>query len=160
MKKNSQSSIKKTQNLIYSLSLVTFSLFTSNTIIGQENNNSKPVINQVTTNSIQQSFTITGIVYNKLDNTTLPGASVSIKNSIKGLETDINGKFELKNVKDGDILTFGYLGYQQKEVLIRQSQPFIKVSLEENSFQLCGAVDTKTAYTTKRSVWQRVKAIF
>ena len=144
------------QNFIYILSFLILLLFSSNTIIGQENNNS--AVNP--SNAIQQSFVVKGTVYSKLDNAPLPGTGVILKNSAIGVETDFDGNFELTNIKEGDVLTFNFLGYINQDFIVKKNKTSIKIYMEEDSFILVGDVDTKTAYTTKRSFWNRVKSIF
>lgn len=47
----------------------------------------------------------------------IPGATIKIKNSIKGTTTDDNGKFTLANVSTGSKLIISSVGYQTKELI-------------------------------------------
>ncbi|WP_198661670.1 SusC/RagA family TonB-linked outer membrane protein [Lewinella sp. IMCC34183] len=63
-----------------------------------------------------QSKTVTGTV---ADNTgvTLPGASVLVKGTSRGTQTDFDGNFSL-NVDTGAVLVFSYAGYAPSEVTV------------------------------------------
>ncbi len=153
MKNITNTSNQKKKNFIYLLSFWILLLFSNTTINAQEDEN-------ISMSSTQDTFILKGTVFSKTDNSVLPGTSISLKNNITGVETDIDGNFELANVKEGDIISFRFLGFVTQDLVIKKNHPFIKVYLNENHFELLGAVDTKTTYKTKRSFWQRVKAIF
>ncbi len=61
-------------------------------------------------------ISVTGLV---TDNTNqpLPSASIIVKGSNTGIQTDFDGKFSIK-VSKGDILVISYLGFVTKEVII------------------------------------------
>ncbi|WP_241697274.1 carboxypeptidase-like regulatory domain-containing protein [Capnocytophaga canis] len=44
----------------------------------------------------------------------LPGVSVLIKNTTRGVATDFDGKYEIK-ANQGDVLVFSYLGFVTQE---------------------------------------------
>ena len=46
----------------------------------------------------------------------MPGVSVTIKGSKKGMVSDINGKFTIQVPDQGTILVFSFIGYKKKEV--------------------------------------------
>jgi len=86
-------------------------------------------------NSVQSP--ITGTVKDS-DGIVLVGATVSIKNQANSdVKTDDTGGFSINAVK-GDILSFSFIGFQAKEVLI-QDQKVLSVELE-NLDQLLGEV--------------------
>ena len=62
---------------------------------------------------------------------TIIGASVVVKGTTNGAITDLDGKFELKNVKPGDIISVSYVGYAAKEV-IWEGQPLNIVLVEDS----------------------------
>jgi TonB-linked SusC/RagA family outer membrane protein len=66
--------------------------------------------------SLAQEITIRG---NVLDETgePVPMVSILLKNTTIGTTTDFDGKFTIK-AKKGDILTFNYLGYATKQIII------------------------------------------
>lgn len=151
MKKETILSIQTKKNFIYTLSLLLFSLFFNTSIQSQETSNEK-------------SFTVKGIVKDA-DDFPLPGASIQLKNTIKGAETNDKGEFEITNIKEGDILAFYFTGYKPQEISIKKSQTTINVIMISDSTILndvvvVGAGDSKATYKTKRSFWKRVAAIF
>lgn len=140
------------QNFIYSLSLFVLILFSSIMAMGQET-------------VIQESITIKGAVFSDFDNEPLPGASIVIKNTIKGFETDDKGNFEIKNLKEGDVLSFYYTSFKTQEIKIKKDMEFLKVFMKEDStlmdpVVLVGDADVNATYKTKRSFWTRVASIF
>lgn len=62
----------------------------------------------------------------------LPGVNVIVKGTVKGVETDFDGKYLLKNVKPNDILVFSFLGFKTVEVAVNGKKA-INVELEEDS---------------------------
>jgi len=61
----------------------------------------------------------------------LPGVSVMVKGTVKGVETDFDGNFNLKNLKPEDVLIFSFLGYKTKSVSVN-GKSVINVELEED----------------------------
>jgi len=53
----------------------------------------------------QDVYTLKGVVNSKGDKSELPGVSIRVLKTIKGTETDFNGKYSIK-VKKGDVLCF------------------------------------------------------
>ena len=65
---------------------------------------------------------------------TLPGVSVAIKGTSNGTQTDFDGKYSI-NAKQGDILSFSYVGYKTIEKKVGNSTT-ININLEEGGTQL------------------------
>ncbi|MCD8094135.1 MAG: carboxypeptidase-like regulatory domain-containing protein [Bacteroides sp.] len=63
-----------------------------------------------------QEFNLSGVVVDNMGET-LPGVSIAIKGTTRGVITDINGAFQLKANK-GEILVFSYVGYDEQQVVI------------------------------------------
>ncbi|NLR77379.1 TonB-dependent receptor [Chitinophaga eiseniae] len=61
----------------------------------------------------------------------IPGATVTVKGTTRGVVTDADGFFELKTQAD-EILVFSFIGYKPKEYIVKGSQRNVTVSLEEN----------------------------
>ena len=59
----------------------------------------------------------------------LPGVSVVIKGTTKGVATDFDGNFSLNNVPKGAMLEFSSVGY--KTLDIKATGAFLKVKLPE-----------------------------
>ncbi|CAL2088112.1 SusC/RagA family TonB-dependent receptor precursor [Tenacibaculum sp. 190524A02b] len=81
--------------------------------------------------TIAQEKTITGVVTSKADGEPLPGVSVLIQGTTKGVETDFDGNYEIK-VNTGDTLTFTYVGMSPKSVIIL-NQTTLNIALEEGN---------------------------
>lgn len=65
----------------------------------------------------------------------LPGASVLVKGTKNGTQTDFDGKFTIKNVGAGAVLVFSYIGLKVQEVEVA-GKSNITVSLLEDAAQL------------------------
>jgi TonB-linked SusC/RagA family outer membrane protein len=64
-----------------------------------------------------QSGAIKGTVTSSDDNSPLPGASILVKGTETGTETDFDGQYTIKATK-GDTLIFSFIGYTNQEILI------------------------------------------
>lgn len=77
-----------------------------------------------------QTSIIKGVVYD--GEFPLPGATVVVKGTVKGTQTDFDGNFTINNVKAGEIsLVISYVGYKSKT---------INVSLGENETKNVGKI--------------------
>ena len=65
----------------------------------------------------------------------LPGASVLVKGTTKGAQTDFDGKFTIKNVGSNAVLVFSYIGLKSQEVNVA-GKSNVKVTLKEDSAEL------------------------
>ena len=74
----------------------------------------------------QETITVKGVVTGLDDGSTLPGASVLIKNTTKGTVTDITGKYSL-TAPVGSVLVFSFVGYQTMEETV--TGPTLNASL-------------------------------
>lgn len=84
--------------------------------------------------SAQEPGTVSGTVTSASDGEPLIGASVLVKGTTIGTDTDIDGNFTVK-AKKGDILQFRYVGYEPSEVKVGDSN-VINVMLQENENNL------------------------
>ncbi|WP_337043564.1 TonB-dependent receptor [Emticicia sp. 17c] len=99
----------------------------SSQIIAQD----KPTINA----------TISGKVVDAITNENLIGATVSIKGTTNGAQTDANGEFKLiTGQKLPFTLVVSYIGYQKKEVIINEAT--VEIKLEPSQNQLSDVVIT------------------
>ena len=61
--------------------------------------------------------TIKGIVVNEKMQETVPGANVIIKGTTNGTTTDVNGRFNIRNLPDGNYsIVISFLGYSKKQI--------------------------------------------
>lgn len=102
--------------------------------------------------------TLKGIVLGKATGEALPGVSVIVKGTVKGTDTDFDGKFELPNLKSGDILVFMYLGYLEQEVIVSTSFDLL-IELEESSEQLDEIIVIGYGTTTVKDATGSVESI-
>ncbi|MFS4493435.1 SusC/RagA family TonB-linked outer membrane protein [Maribacter sp. 2308TA10-17] len=65
----------------------------------------------------------------------LPGASVVVKGTTNGTQTDFEGNFTLNAISNDAIILFSYIGYSTKEIPLN-GQSTINVSLEEDASKL------------------------
>ncbi|MDY7395079.1 carboxypeptidase-like regulatory domain-containing protein [Aureibaculum sp. 2210JD6-5] len=97
-----------------------------------------------------QEIAIKGIV--SAESYPLPGANVTIKGSSIGTQTDFDGNYEIK-AKIGDTLTFSFIGYQTKEIMISEEKDLhieltIDVDLEVHTFHCYTLSTTISPYYT------------
>lgn len=81
-----------------------------------------------------QNFEISG---NVQDNTgfPIPGVNVLVKNTSKGAVTDFDGNFKITDVKKGATLSFSYIGYITKEIVIADNSK-LTIQLAEDFAKL------------------------
>lgn len=79
--------------------------------------------------------TFSGKVLDKVSGQPIPGVNINVQGSTVGTSTDLDGKFQLPNVKKGDVVVFSFVGYKSQTVEFK-SQQSITVSLEEDASQL------------------------
>ena len=81
----------------------------------------------------------------------LPGVSVVVKNTTRGVSSDFDGKYQLE-AKQGETLVFSYVGFTTQEVKVGTSST-INVTLNEDTQQLDEVVVTALGVTKQaRSV--------
>lgn len=94
----------------------------------------------------------------------LPGVYILLKGTTIGTATDIDGKFSFpKRLKVGDILVINYIGYETKEYVVTadiEQNLNVSITLDYDDLILMGAVAVKGPYSSKRSLWQKIKAWF
>ncbi|GGW64220.1 Ca-activated chloride channel family protein [Winogradskyella epiphytica] len=78
-----------------------------------------------------QEKTISGTITSSADGLPLPGASVIVKGTSRGAQTDFDGNYKI-NVKVGEIIVVSYVGMTSKEVTIGSSLIY-NVALEAAS---------------------------
>src|SRR5690606_12313348 len=67
----------------------------------------------------QQTRTVTGVVKSQGDQESIPGVSVLVKGTQRGTVTDLDGIFSLE-ASDGEVLVISLVGYETKEVSIKE----------------------------------------
>lgn len=99
---------------------------------------------------------IKGFVTDNTD-TPLPGVSVIIKGTTKGVTTDFDGNFSIK-ASQNDVLQFSSLGYETIEVVV-DNQKTINVKLYESSEQLDEIVVIGYGTSNKKELVSSVSSI-
>ncbi|MGB6151586.1 MAG: SusC/RagA family TonB-linked outer membrane protein [Pricia sp.] len=92
--------------------------------------------------------TISGTVIDT-DNLPLPGASVIVKGTTKGTQTDFDGNYTI-SAESGQTLVFSYIGYASKEVAVAD-QTTINVTLEADAQALEEVIVTAYGTSTKEA---------
>ena len=80
--------------------------------------------------SYVQSQSVSGTV-SDLYGSPLPGVTVIIKNTAKGVTTDFDGRFDVPEVAIGETLVFSFLGFNTYEVVV-ENQNTMNIVLEES----------------------------
>ncbi len=84
---------------------------------------------------LAQERTIQGTVISLEDNEPIPGVNVTVKNTMNGTITDIEGKYSLTVPEDAQTLIFSFIGMLTKEMPIG-NQSTINVDLTDETTQL------------------------
>jgi TonB-linked SusC/RagA family outer membrane protein len=82
--------------------------------------------------SFGQDVTIKGTVTDQVSGQPLPGVNVLVQNTSKGASTDFDGLFQIKDVPINSVLVFTYLGYQDQQVIITNSNDLSIVLIEDS----------------------------
>lgn len=119
-------SIDETLDLILKGTYLTYTIKDRQIIISKE----QSVMQQNTASTSVQQKSISGKV---TDNTgaSLPGVSVIVKGTTKGVITDTEGKYLLAGIQSGATLVFSFIGMKQQEIVVG-GQTIINISMKEN----------------------------
>ena len=94
-----------------------------------------------------QTITVTGIVTDAADGTSITGCSVVNNRSKSGAITDVNGRYSIQAQK-GDVLLFRFIGYKEEKRVVKSAKLDVKmktddVALEESVVVGYGTMKTK-----------------
>ena len=104
----------------------------------------------------QTAREVTGVVFDEMG-TPLPGATILVDKSTRGVVTDIDGSFSIK-VTDTDILVFNYVGYQEQRIKVGM-QKKITVKMVPKTDELDEVTVVGFARQKKESVIASVSTI-
>lgn len=93
---------------------------------------------------------IRGRVTDSLDQTPLPGVTVLIKGTARGVNTDAEGRYSIQ-AKEGDVLVFRFLGYLTRETAVGSGST-IDIALQQGSSDLDEVVVIGYGTQRKRNV--------
>jgi TonB-linked SusC/RagA family outer membrane protein len=96
-----------------------------------------------------QGRKVSGKVTDAGDNSGVPGASVVIKGTTKGVATDGDGNYSIDVRGGSDVLVISFVGYKSKEVTVG-NQSSINVSLETDAASLDEVIVTGYSITNKK----------
>ncbi|MFZ4861785.1 SusC/RagA family TonB-linked outer membrane protein [Sphingobacterium sp. Mn56C] len=105
----------------------------------------KPSLN-TETKAVQQE--VRGVVVDEKGNP-LPGVTVTVKGTTKGARSHTDGSFTLSDVKNGDVLSFRYIGYRSQELTLGNTATALRVQLNPSDEAIEDVV--VTALGIKRS---------
>jgi len=88
-----------------------------------------------------QDIAISGTIISSEDQLGLPGVSILIKGTTRGTISDMDGKYNLSEVKSTDVLVFKFLGFTPQEVPVG-SQRVINITMEPDAQELDEVVVT------------------
>lgn len=81
-----------------------------------------------------QTFNVTGTVKSAEDGLSLPGASILVKGTTKGVTSNVDGSFSI-SVESGQTLVFSFIGMEAQERVITQSQT-LEITLQPDAQSL------------------------
>ncbi|WP_448699329.1 SusC/RagA family TonB-linked outer membrane protein [Mucilaginibacter sp. AW1-3] len=82
--------------------------------------------------AVYPQTTIHGTVTESRDGSTLPGVSVLLKGSTKGVQTDANGLYTI-NAPLGSTLVFSFIGYRSQEIQVNSALTNVSLVIETNA---------------------------
>jgi len=75
---------------------------------------------------------VKGMVFDQDNKQAIPGCTVLIKGEKKGTITNLDGRFELKDVRRNDILVFSFIGYETVERKATDAKKIVLASRQDN----------------------------
>ena len=102
--------------------------------------------------------TVKGVVYEEETGQTLPGATVSVVGSTRGVIADLDGAFEISGVKSTDELKVEFFGKEPVTIRVGDGTNFL-VKLKNQATELEGAVTVAFGKQRKESLIGSVTAI-
>ncbi|MDR0505928.1 MAG: TonB-dependent receptor [Dysgonamonadaceae bacterium] len=103
-----------------------------------------------------QSVVVNGVVTDE-KNESIPGASVTVKGSTRGVTTDLDGSYSI-SVKPEDVLEFSFLGYEKKTVTVG-TQTSISVQLKPTANELDEVTVVAFGKQKKESVVSSIQTV-
>ncbi len=106
---------------------------------------------------LAQENVVTGIVTDNTTGETLPGVSIAIKGTTKGVITDINGTFQISANK-GETLIFSYVGYNEQNVTV-SNQKKLSIRMESATLGLDEVVVVGYGTQSKRTMTSAISKV-
>ncbi|WP_396591521.1 SusC/RagA family TonB-linked outer membrane protein [Allomuricauda sp. R78024] len=105
---------------------------------------------------LAKAQTVSGTVSDA--NGPLPGASVVVKGTTNGTQTDFDGNYTINDVAADAAIVFSYIGFSSQEIAVN-GQTTINVVLQEDANELDEVVVVGYGTTTKRSTVGAVESV-
>ena len=93
-----------------------------------------------------QTITVTGIVTDAADGTSITGCSVVNSRSKSGAITDVNGRYSIQAQK-GDVLLFRFIGYKEEKRVVESVKLDVKMKTDDVALEECVVVGYGTMKT-------------
>ena len=93
-----------------------------------------------------QTITVTGIVTDAADGTSITGCSVVNNRSQSGAITDVNGRYSIQAQK-GDVLLFRFIGYKEEKRVVESVKLDVKMKTDDVALEECVVVGYGTMKT-------------
>jgi TonB-linked SusC/RagA family outer membrane protein len=87
-----------------------------------------------TSSLFAQTRQVSGVVSDNLGEA-LPGVSITVKGTTKGVVTSVDGKYDLQVSSANDVLVFSYIGYEPQDLKVG-NQSVMNVTLSESAASL------------------------
>lgn len=113
----------------------------------------------ISTLGFSQGYDIGGIVKEKGTGLPIPGVNIQIRNTAKGVASDLDGGFILKGIPAGSSVVFSYIGYKNFEYKVNSSNVKLSIALEEDAKSLNEVVVIGYGSQKKREVTGAVSVI-
>ena len=88
----------------------------------------------------------------------LPGASILVKGTTNGTQSDFDGNYTLNDVSNGSVMVFSYIGFSTQEITYN-GQATINVTLQEDAQALDEVVIIGYGSTTVKDATGSVTAV-
>lgn len=106
----------------------------------------------------QGNLTISGVVTDA-EGDTLPGVTIFVKGRAIFKETDIEGRFTLKELHKGDILEVSYIGYKTQELVVTTTESNLKITMIQSWLELSEVVVTGYSKQERRDITGSVATV-
>lgn len=115
--------------------------------------------NKQTTTTDNEQITITGNV-SCPEYGALPGATIQLKGTQIGTQTDMDGNFSFTvPYADEIIIVARFVGYEAREEVVTKNTSQ-NLTLQLHDYELMGEVNVNEVYQSKQTVWQKFKDLF
>ncbi|NCO64135.1 MAG: TonB-dependent receptor [Flavobacteriales bacterium] len=104
-----------------------------------------------------QNIDISGIIQDE-SGIPIPGVNILVKNTTKGSVSDFDGNFTVTNLQVGSTLTFSFIGYITKELVVTNAD-YLTVTMQEDIAKLDEVVVIGYGSQTKKEVTGAVSIV-